>query len=385
MKICIVTHKFLLTDGQGRVNYENARFLAAKGHDVTLLSTVTDPHLANLPNITWHEVPIPRYCKTTMLRHQVFGLRAGTILRRIGPFDLVQLNGGSVYYPADVNASHFVHSNWIKSKYHVSKSTSGMYSHYQRLVTLINSTWEKAAYHDSRTVVAVSDFVREGLINDASVDSQKISVIYNGVDTDEFRPLQPGEPNMLRSLINAPDHAFVCFFAGGITTNRKNLDLVLNALSELDDRFHVVVAGTTVRSPYIEMAKRLNIADRAHFLGHRTDVKELLRCADAFSFPSHYDPCPLSVLEAMASGVPPITCPSVGTSRILTNGVDGIILKDDDDLVGLKQSLMQLADDSETLKNMRLRCRRTASEYTWSKMTIAYEELFKSMSQNGSS
>ncbi|WP_072016254.1 glycosyltransferase family 4 protein [Leptolyngbya sp. KIOST-1] len=377
MKICIVTPKVSRNDGQGRVNYELALYLATAGHQVSLLAMKIDSALGKASNLSCQELSPPAWIPTALLRNQWFALRSRQwIRRRAQDFDIIHLNGSLSYYPADINASHFVHANWLKSVYHPSKSFGGIYAGYQWLYTKLNAVWEQKAYHSAAIVVAVSDFVRDSLIQDVNLPPSQVKTILNGVDIQEFAPLKSGDDNFLSKELSVPEDSFFIFFSGGIRTNRKNLDLVIKALTHLDSSFHLVVAGSNSGSPYPAMARELNVSKQVHFLGHRTDISTLLRCANAFAFPSHYDPYPLSVLEALASGVPVITAPSVGSSALIQSGVNGFLLKHSNDLEGMVASLSYLAKEPESAAQIARAGRQTAEDLSWEKMGKRYENLY---------
>ncbi len=63
----------------------------------------------------------------------------------------------------------------------------------------------------------------------------------------------------------------LALFVGDIRSRRKNLELVLHALTEVRG-LHLAVVGDTARSPYPAMAAELGVMDRVHFLGYRRDV-----------------------------------------------------------------------------------------------------------------
>jgi len=374
----MVTHTFSRTDGQGRVNLEVARHLAEAGHEVTLISTAVDPPLAALPGVAWRAVPIPSWLRGALFRYQVFALGARRAIRREpSGFDIVHLNGFIAYHPADVNASHFVHADWLKSPHHVSRVARGADAAYQWSVTVLNVGWERRAYRVARRVVAVSEAVRDSLADDVGIDTAKIEVIPNGVDTAEFRPLAPGETNALRAELGLSGGTFVAFFAGDIRTNRKNLDLALHSVGRLGPGFHLAVAGGAAGSPYPAMARDLKIADRVHFLGHRADVPALLRGANALAFASHYDPYALVIPEAMASGVPVVTAPSVGASSLIRQGENGFVLRDSSDLEGMTAALQHLAADPSSAARIGAAGRALAETLSWGAMARRYEALYQ--------
>jgi glycosyltransferase involved in cell wall biosynthesis len=204
-------------------------------------------------------------------------------------------------------------------------------------------------------------------------------VIRPGVDAAEFRPLQPQEPNALRAELGVPDETRLILFAGEINTPRKNLDLLLEALARLDNGHHLVVVGPGKGSLYPALACRLGVERRVHFLGERPDVAALMRGADVFGFASHYDTYGLVVLEALASGIPVVTAPSVGASEVIRDGQNGFVLHSSDDLAGMAHLLQHLAADPERAARIARAGRETAMAQSWTAMTAYYERLYEQL------
>jgi glycosyltransferase involved in cell wall biosynthesis len=89
-----------------------------------------------------------------------------------------------------------------------------------------------------------------------------------------------------------------------------------------------VLAGDGPERPALEaQARSLGIEGRVRFLGHRTDIPQLLAVSDLFVLPSLYEGLPLSVLEAMAAGKPVIATQIGGTSEVVTDGETGLLVK----------------------------------------------------------
>lgn len=376
LRVCIVTHVFSRTDGQGRVNLEVARHLAERGHTLIGVASEMDAQLREHPNVTWIPVPAARRIPTALLRYQDFAIRSARAVRRVRDrVDVVQLNGAISYAHGDVNACHFVHSSWLRSPYHVSSHSGGLYGAYQRTNTWLNAGWERRAYGSADAVVAVSDVVQRDLVADVGVPGARITVIPNGVDTDEFRPLN-GEPNALRQAIPGASPPHLTLFVGDVRTNRKNLDVVLRALAQLDERFHLAVVGDHSGGPYPACAAELGLTSRVHFLGHRQDVPSLVRGADALAFTSHYDPWGLVVLEAMASGVPVIVSPAAGAAIVIDDGVTGFRLRTSHDVEGVAATLRRLADAPGWARSVGVAAREVAERHSWTNMADAYEQIY---------
>lgn len=86
----------------------------------------------------------------------------------------------------------------------------------------------------------------------------------------------------------------------------KNHSTVIKAIAELREKnVHYIIAGVGDKKDELEMlAKRLDIADRVHLLGFRCDIPEILQAVDIYCLPSIREGLNVSLMEAMASGLP---------------------------------------------------------------------------------
>jgi glycosyltransferase involved in cell wall biosynthesis len=187
MKLCIVTHKVVKGDGQGRVNYEVAWEAISRAHQVTLLASNVAPELQQSDRVSWIYIPV-KGLPTELLRNLAFSWRSGSWLRKHScELDLVMVNGAITYFPADVNTAHFVHSSWLRSPVHTWRVRRDFYGFYQWFYTALSAHWEKQAFRRAKVIVAVSKQVEKELI-DIGVPLERIRVILNGVDLQEFCP-----------------------------------------------------------------------------------------------------------------------------------------------------------------------------------------------------
>ena len=74
----------------------------------------------------------------------------------------------------------------------------------------------------------------------------------------------------------------------------------------------------------LRLTKELQLEDRVQFLGYRSDVGKLYAAADAFLFPSFREGLSLSLMEAMASGLPAIVGAIRGNTDLIADGIEGI-------------------------------------------------------------
>ena len=374
MKLCIVTPNIVKRDGQGRVNYEIAWEAIRRGYQVTLLARSVAPELQENSQVNWILIPVKGW-PMQLMREVVFAWHSAAWLRKHRPeLDLVQANGTVTWARVDVDIAPFVHSAWWRSPVHISRVRRDFYGAYHWLYTLLNARWEKNAFRQAKAVVAVSERVREELL-DIGVPKERIRVISCGVDLQEF---SPGSTD--RKKLGLPEQVPLALFVGDIRTNRKNLDTVLHALVQVPE-LHLAVVGsadTTERSPYPLLAAQLGLNERVHFLENHP-VSEVMRAVDLFVFPSRYEPFGLVVIEAMASGLPVITATTTGAAELITPEY-GVVLSDSENVQALAQAMRTLANDSELRTRMGKAARTIAEKHSWVTMAQTYVDLFEEIS-----
>ncbi|MGO9803433.1 MAG: glycosyltransferase family 4 protein [Steroidobacteraceae bacterium] len=370
MRLALITHKFVKGDGQGRVNYELARAALADRHTVFLLASEVAPELSSHPLARVVKIGVLGL-PSALLQNQLFACKSALWLRRHrAEVDVVHANGFVSWSRADINSSHFVHAAWIRSPFHTWRVRKDAYGFYQLLYGLSGSWLERWSYRRASCVVAVSQQVRNELI-EAGLDGERLRVIPNGVDTEEFKPIA-----VSRQDVGLPEGKLVLFI-GDIKTPRKNLDTLLKAMLRVADG-SLVVVGNTAGSPYPELTAKLGLQSRVSFLGFRRDIAQLMRAASLLVFPSRYEACSLVLLEAAASGLPIVAARTTGGTELLTPECS-VLLADPEDDVELATILNRLLAAPSLLARMGAEARRVALTNTWQLMAQRYLELYREM------
>jgi glycosyltransferase involved in cell wall biosynthesis len=373
VRLALVTHNVVKGGGQGRVNYELVRYCRSQGVAVHVLSETLAPELLDA-GTTWDRID-PLLFRPELIHCMDFTPRVGKVIDRIRrDVDLIVANGAVLRRPHAVNICHFVHSAWRQSPAHDSRVRRGPYGWYQSMYSRCNARWERKAFDLARTVVAVSEKVREELVHDG-IGKPKVQVILNGVDLQEFFP---GKES--RAELGLPRDAPLALFVGDIRTPRKNLDSVLRAVQQIGN-IHLAVVGETRKSVFPRMATSLGLQDRVHFLGYRRDIPSLMRAADMFVFPSRYEACSLALLEALASGLPVITAVTAGGSELITRD-SGEVLADPNDLPRLIAAIRRFLNVDQQ-RIARAAARAIAEQHSWDRMAADYLHLFQEHLQVG--
>jgi len=376
MRLCLVTHRVVKGDGQGRVNYEVVWETIRRGYKVILLATEVSPELQHHPQVQWVEISV-RSLPTALLKNLLFARKTAQWLRQHNQeFDVLQVNGAITSFPSDVNAVHFVHTAWVRSPFHPWHQSRSLHSLYQWIYNWLNAHWEKQAFQRTRHLVAVSNTIQQELLS-IGVASDEITTIENGVDLQEFFPGQYD-----RTLLQLPQNAVLSLFVGDIRTNRKNLDSILYALQKVPG-LHLVIVGKLDSSPYPKLAESLGLIERVHFLGYRQNVPDIMRAVDFFVFPSRYEPFGMVITEAMASGLPVITSKSTGAAHLVTAEC-GFTLSHPNDVEALASAMQTLSSDRSLRQQFGCNARLVAEQYGWSTVSKRYVDLFETLNQASS-
>jgi glycosyltransferase involved in cell wall biosynthesis len=166
------------------------------------------------------------------------------------------------------------------------------------------------------------------------IPSERVHYMPNSVDTERFRPPLPREREQIRSEEGWPEDRLVCMFVGRLSLEKGILDL-LQAWRVIDDRRAIlVIVGPDMPGHHMDVGPAVRryvdehqLQDRMLLHGPSEDVPRLLRAADIFIQPSHYEAFPLSVIEAMATGLAVVASKVGGIIDCLVDGVNGLLCK----------------------------------------------------------
>ncbi|MBE7020166.1 MAG: glycosyltransferase family 4 protein [Ruminococcaceae bacterium] len=165
-----------------------------------------------------------------------------------------------------------------------------------------------------------------------------------GIDTKKFSKKEINKNEILMEL-NIPTTAKILFSVGELNKN-KNHKTVIKALSEIEDNniYYLIAGEGSLKDELADYTKELKIEDRVKFLGYRNDIPDLLCTTDIFCFPSYREGLPVSVMEAMASGLPIIASNIRGNVDLIDSGKGGFLCSPDNTDT-FKESIKILLED----------------------------------------
>jgi glycosyltransferase involved in cell wall biosynthesis len=198
-------------------------------------------------------------------------------------------------------------------------------------------------FNRAAAVVALSPFWRSVLVDQIGVDPARVHVIANGVP-------EYGLPESIQHS-RAPNILFL-----GEVGPRKGVDILLGALALLNKthpEWSAVVAGNGAVDDARQQCAALNLSSRVQFTGwvNEAAVDALLGAADIFVLPSRAENQPVSILEAMARGLPVVSTRVGAIPEQVIDGETGLLV-DAANVDGLATALSALLDDQDLRHRM---------------------------------
>jgi glycosyltransferase involved in cell wall biosynthesis len=214
-----------------------------------------------------------------------------------------------------------------------------------------------------------------------------LPVVYGGLDHDIFNP----ERRLLlrenaRKDLGLSGERFALVIVSNDGRN-KGLPVLVRALSALSELpIDLLVVTREDPAPYLARVREADLEGRFQFLPPRDDIEFYYAAADAYVGPSLEDTFAQPPAEAMACGMPVIVSANNGTSEIMTDGVDALILLDPTDASSLAAMIRRLYEDRELAAHLGKCAHETARQYTWERngreLSLIFEELLERKSQN---
>lgn len=211
----------------------------------------------------------------------------------------------------------------------------------------------------------------------------KLGVIYNGIEVDKYTPLSKEKKEELKRSLDIPLNSIVISCVANLRIVKGHIFLIdaLSALRELN--FSAIMIGDgTLRDSLIEYSIKKGLNDKTKFLGQRFDIPELLSITDIFVLSSLSEGMPLSIMEAMASGLPVVATNVGGVSELVVDGETGFFVPPRNPSL-LAGKIKILIDNKSLRETMGIKGRaRIKDNFTLEAMVKKTEELYKGLINN---
>lgn len=227
-----------------------------------------------------------------------------------------------------------------------------------------------------KIAIAVSNRIKEEVVNFYGAPPEMVIVIPNGVDLQEFQPSKSTfVKENVRKMHSIPFESPLLLFVGH-SFRWKGLQHIIEAMPKMKESY-LLVAGGGDSSSFRRLSDKLGVEDRVVFAGPVKEVNELYAASDLFVFPTIWEGSPKVCLEAMASGLPVLATKVGGVEDYMRDGHNGFFIARDSDDVAEKVNMV--LSDENLRRKLGENARRTAEGFDWSKIADQYIEICRGL------
>ena len=369
LKIAVVVKSFVTTGGSEGYAVEITRRLRDRGHDIHLFARRCDEKY--MEGISLYRVPSAHIFLPGAVDSVYFATKVARMLDG-KEFDVIHSHERG--WRQDILTVHTFTYKGGLYKYSSIRRLDQTYLSYRSWLYL----WIEKRQMRTPYLAAVSEVISQD-IEKYYNRTDDVVVIQPGVDTKFFHPSFAAENReQVRHEENISSDDMVVLFVGA-EFRRKGVDRLIPAIGP---GMRLLVVGRGERmNHYRNLAIKCGIADRVRFVGHVEDVRRYYAAADVFVLPSLFEGFGMTILEAMACGLPVVSSGNTGGAGLIENGRNGFVFNDQNELPGILQNLI----DADLRKRIGHEARKTAEEHTWDKETTMYEGIYYQIADGGGS
>jgi len=360
MRVALVHKRLDLNGGTERDLFQTAEGLRDLGHEVHLFCSefgVKPPS-----GVSAHRVPVLPFGRT--LRLWTFAWLAPRIIKNVG-CDVV-VSFGRLLRQDVLRSGGGTHRGFLErlgQEGGLRRRLWQSISVYHRSLLLLES--RQFQVNGSAKIIAVSEEVKSDIVRHYSVPTDKVVVVYNGVDQNRFHPSKRTEVReSIRERWKIPmDSPLVLFVGSGF--RRKGLDRILSIWKSprLRDVFLLVVGDDARINRYLSLASSI-APGRIVFTGRRDDIENYYAAADVVALPALQEGFGNVVMEALASGLPVLVSRDVGAAEIIHGPLVQGIVDRVEDLRELEEKLLLLLAASRD-PNWIHEARQIGERHSW--------------------
>ena len=218
----------------------------------------------------------------------------------------------------------------------------------------------------------------------SDLGSEKLSVIYNGLNLDEWKFLK--ETEVIRNEFNFKKNDFIIGIIGRLAKGKGHIDFIKAAkkIHNVNAKAKFLIVGSTVfieeemEQQLKELVQDLKLNECVFFTGWREDIKEVTSTLDVLvqassTFPEGFG---LTCIEAMALSKPVIATNIPGPSEIVLNGITGFLVPPSNSVV-LAEKIIELIDNPGLAEKMGMAGRKRVEElFNIKKVTKQIENIY---------
>ncbi len=220
---------------------------------------------------------------------------------------------------------------------------------------------------------------KRSLVQMAGIPAEKIDVVPNGIDIQRFERDRATNREWLVKEFSLPEDAFVFGIVAQLRP-RKHHALLFRSLQtalRTEPSIYLLVIGDGPEYDRLKrLQEKLGLESHVTMAGYRAEIPEILAGLDAFVLPTSLEGSPVSVMEAMVSGLPVIVANAGGVVELIEDGKTGLLVEPQDENE-LTQAMLRLAHDPQLRRRIGENAKeRIRSEYSFEEMARRIEAVY---------
>jgi glycosyltransferase involved in cell wall biosynthesis len=230
-------------------------------------------------------------------------------------------------------------------------------------------------------IVAPSRAILDAVASTEGAPADRMLCIPNGVDTDRFKPVAPGERQLLRQEMGFSEDMLLVGCVGSLTAVKRHTDLLdafANVCHALPDAHLLLVGDGPLKDAISVRAAAPDLAGHVHMLGQSPDVHHLLQTLDVFVLASETEGLSNAILEAQACGLP-VVATRVGGNPELVGAECGELVPGGAPDQLAEAMLGLLRDPGKRARLGQQARQRTKRSHSLDGMAHAYQELYQEL------
>lgn len=208
-------------------------------------------------------------------------------------------------------------------------------------------------------IIAVGEKVKENLLELYELDTDKINVIYNGIEK------YIGEISVVPEIKKFKDEGYFIVGNIGRLSKQKGMEYYIKAIPESIKKYQkikfYIIGDGEDKLELIKLAKELGIEDNVIFLGYRNDVINIIKQLDLIVLSSLWEGLPLTPIEAFSEGKTIIATDVDGTSEIVKDNFNGILIEPKDSY-GISENILRLYKDRKMMEYLEYNSIKTYND-----------------------
>ncbi len=377
LRIAIVANNIHFRGGMERYCAELATSLCSD-HDVHLFASEIDD--VPFDKVTVHHVSTVKRPMLTLFLQFYF---KSSRMIRAGNYDIVHTIGG-ITKKQNVVTAQYCQYAWGDVLNSQRGQIDGI-TPYHQFMWRFTGLFERSAISGNSTlaVSAVSNRTSNDLQRFYGCPAAKIRVIYNGVDPNRFHPRHRETRDSIRRQHGIGSDDFLFLFVGEY--RRKGLITAIRALGELgkNSKASLLAIGKKGNiERYTQAARECGVENRVFLAPPARNVEQIYGAADAFVFPTFYEPFGMVITEAMATELPVITTSRAGAAEFIEDGRSGLLVDSPEDSQSVAAKMRLLVDDRQMSNQMGIDARLSVKSYDWARVCSETVSLYNHVCPN---